>query len=162
MQTWSNLTWKTFEQLEAGDLAIARISGDYALLFKFNAEGAGILNGPDNAKGLWFPASVNTRCMSLGSSWFLDVTPDEHLFPENPNAHNANTILFFGQSGFQWKFRPHSNINDEIYVPLLGGNPTYHMEQHAAPVLRWSIWESEKHRMAAGTEPLVQFPAAPN
>lgn len=157
MQTWTNVSWKGFGELALGELALARVNGDYALIFKYDG-GAGIVNGPAHMKGVWFPASGNLRCISLGSDWFLDVALDEHFFPENPHAYNANTDLFFGPTGFAWKFKPHTNMNDEIFVSLAGGEPTYHLAQHSAPVLHWSIWESEKHRLAGGTEPLVRFP----
>jgi hypothetical protein len=144
--------------MEAGELAVARLGGDRSLILKYNNECAGVLEGAGNHKGRWFPGDNGIRCISLGTDWFLDVTLDQNFFPENPQVHEANTMLFYGPAGFQWKFLPHNNIHDEIYVPLVGGEPSYFLEQHSAPVLQWSIWESENHRLAPGNQPLLRSP----
>jgi len=157
MQTWTNVAWKTIQQLEVGELALAKINGARSLILKCTDTCVGILDIPTTYKGVWFPPSAPINCISLGTDWFLDVVIDEDFFPENPIVYDSNAMLFFGPAGFRWKFRSHANAHNEIYVPISGGDTAQFLEQHSAPVLQWSIWESEKHRLADGNRPLMQF-----
>lgn len=168
MQTWNEFIWTSVHDLPVGAIARAKGGGGMFTLLKLpsddeNRARFGILaTGDPQYLFRWVEIVAPMPCISIGQNWLLEhpLPEDIEFFPDNSNRYNLNTPACFSEWGYGFKFAPgpgQGMMADELHYWLSREEVSDRHPTEAAPVSRWSIWTSEKHRMDPGASPLISF-----
>lgn len=158
----SQLAHKRISELQPGELlriSFGSTAGIAVFLQQLDNGGGlvGVIKSEDFKRPMtWYAFDDNERVMSYGANWFLE------------EEHGAATAI--GRRHVVEQARLHIDA-DELVMTFaapenrighgsisfgLGTLKKLELSHHAAPVIKWRIWESERHH-DRGSSPLVDM-----
>ncbi|OCJ03752.1 hypothetical protein A6U87_17615 [Rhizobium sp. AC44/96] len=158
----SQLAHKRVAELQPGELlriSFGTTAGIAVFMKHLNSGGGlvGVIKSADfNRPMTWYALDDGERVMSYGPDWFLEEVHGDATAAGRRHVADSARLHVQGHELVMTFIPPEHQVGQPVISFGLSTLDKTELSRHAAPVVKWQIWESEGHRDRGGA-PLVDM-----